>query len=228
MAKREQARQDAAFGRGEVGVDGAATEEKKDQAEVEKDKSRGELLRGKTWLGRELLTWLLYRSESGDALAEHQGEKIEVLFSGRIILRGIHGDATELSAKGALAPYSEVVRFAIDRGLLVHSARLRFTVGERTWEATLDAEHLDVKSAKLPELLTEEEDDRLTERLDLADQLAGMVDALVDAFLAVRTTKKWSQSIVPAMKEWAKGENREPGMLMKNAARVAKTVRGAA
>lgn len=228
MAKREQARKDAAFARGDLGVDGAATEEKKDQAEVEQEKSRGELLRGKTWLGRELLTWLLWRSESGDTVAEFGDEDIEVLYSGRILLRGIHGDTSELSAKGALAPYSEVVRYAIDRGLLVHQARLRFTLGERTWEATLDAEHLDVKSAKLPELLTEEEDDRLTERLDLADQLAGIVDALVEAFLAVRTTKKWSQTVVPAMKAWAKGENREPGTLMKTAARVAKPARGAA
>lgn len=224
MPRLEKAQKDAAFARGELGVDGASTEEKKDQAEVELDKSRGELLRGKTWLGRELLTWLLWKSEAAEPVIEFGGEGLEVLFTSRITLRGIHGEATEIAAKGALSPYSEVVRFAIDRGLLVHQARLRFTVGERTWEATLDAEHLDVRSAKLPELLTEEEDDRLTERLDLTEQLSAMIDALVDAFLEVRTTRRWAQTVVPGMKAWARGEGREEGTLLRTAGRA----RGAA
>ena len=36
MSKREQARAEAAFMRGDTGVDGAATEEKQDEAEVER------------------------------------------------------------------------------------------------------------------------------------------------------------------------------------------------
>lgn len=220
MGKRDQARRDAAFARGDVGIDGAATEEEKDAAEVEQDKARGELLRGKTWLGRELLTWLLWRSESGDPVIEFADSGVVILFTGRITLRGLHGDVTELSAKGTLAPYSETVRYAIDRGQLVHQARMRLSLGDRTWEATVDAEHLDVRAAKLPELLTEEEDDRAAERLDLAEQLSNMLDALVDAFLEVRTTRAWSQKIVPELKAWAKGEARPSGALLKTAARA--------
>lgn len=225
MAKREQARKDAAFARGEVGIDGASTEEQKDAAEVEADKAREQLVRGKTWLGREFLTWLLWRSEDGDPMLEVDGEDLVALFTGRLTLKGVHGDVTELSAKGTLAPYSEIVRYAIDRGLLVHQARVRFTHGERTWEATLDAEHLDVKSAKLPELLTEEEDDRQSERLDLADQLSGFVDALVEDFLALRQSRAWGQKVVPALKGWARGEGRKPGTTVRTAERA---TRGAA
>lgn len=205
MGKREQARTDAAFARGDIGVDGGAVEEKKDAAEVEQDKARQQLLRGRTWLGREFLTWLLWRSEDGDPLVKTDEGGLVVLFTGRITLRGIHGEVTEVSAKGTLAPYSEIVKFALNRGCLVHQARLRFTVGERAWEATLDAEHLDVKSAKLPELLTEEEDDRQAERLDLADQLSAHIDGLADAFLAVRTTRAWNTKVVPELKAWAQG-----------------------
>lgn len=206
MSKREQARAEAAFMRGDTGVDGAATEEKQDEAEVERAKAREALLRGRAYLGREFLTWLLFRSESGDAQCEFEKQGVIPLFTGRIILRGITGDVNELSARGSLAPYSEEVRHALDNGLLVHSARLRLTHGEKVYEVTLDAEFLDIRAAKLPDLMSEEEDDQLTERLYLTEQLSGMVDALALAFLQVRSSRAWSKQVVPQMKAWMKGE----------------------
>lgn len=203
MARREQARAEAAFLRGDTGVDGAATDaDVRDEAEVERDKAREQLLRGRTYLGRELLTWLLWRSESGDPLVEVDGAGVVVLFTGKVLLRGLAGDVTELAARGAAAPYAAQVRRALASGLLVHQARLRLTHGERVFEATLDAEHLDVRGAKLPELLTEAEDDRAAERLDLCEQLGRIVDALVAAFLAGRGGKAWSRSTVPALRAW--------------------------
>ncbi len=204
MARRDQARAEAAFLRGDVGVDGAATEaDARDAVEVERDKARDELLRGRTWLGRELLTWLLWRSESGDPLVEVEGAGLVVLFTGRITLRGIAGEVTELAARGAEAPYSAQVRRALDAGLLVHQARLRFTHGEsdaeKVYEATIDAEHLDVRAAKLPELVADEDDDRLLERLFLAGQLSRFVDALVSAFLDERASGAWGKRTVPAL-----------------------------
>ncbi|MGC3999379.1 MAG: hypothetical protein QM767_18835 [Anaeromyxobacter sp.] len=202
---RGGARAEAAFLRGDVGVDGQATEAEQDQAEVERGKAREALLRGRTWLGREWLTWLLWRSEEGEPLVEVDGAGLVVLFTGKLALRGIAGDVVELTARGTEAPYAEQVRRAIDAGLLVHQARLRLTHGERVFEATLDAEFLDVRSAKLPELLAEAEDDRVLERLALAEQLSGFVDALVEAFLEVRATPAWGRTVVPAMKRWMQG-----------------------
>ena len=224
MGRREKAREEAAFMRGETGVDGqAAAEDARDEAEVQKDKARGELLRGGTWLGRELLTWLLWRSERAEPLTQFSGAGVEVLFVGRVVLRGLHGEVTELSAKGTLAPYSEEVRRALAGGLLVHQARMRVTLGERTWEVGLDAEHLDLKAARLPELLTEEEDDRLSERLDLADQLSDLVDALASAFLEVRRSKAWGATEVPAMRAWMTGEAPSSHGLIERAQRARAT-----
>jgi hypothetical protein len=125
-----------------------------------------------------------------------------VLFTGRVLLRGVAGDVTEVAARGAAAPYAAQVKRALASGLLVHQARLRLAHGERTFEVTLDAEHLDVRAAKLPELLTEAEDDRAAERLDLIEQLGGLVDALVTAFLAERTARTWERKTVPALRAW--------------------------
>ncbi|MFL5261842.1 MAG: hypothetical protein ACJ79R_18940 [Anaeromyxobacteraceae bacterium] len=207
MAHRDEARAEAAFLRGDAGVDGVATQaDDRDAAEVERDKAREELLRGRTWLGRELLTWLLWRSESGDPLVEVEGAGTAVLFTGRITLRGIAGDVTELTARGVDAPYAPQVRRALDAGLLVHQARLRFTHGagddEKVYEATLDAEHLAVRAAKLPEVVAEEDDDRVLERLFLAGQLSRLVDALVAAFLEERAAPRWAKRTVPALKRW--------------------------
>ncbi len=206
MGRREAAFAEAKFMRGETGVDGGAVEEQKDEAELELDKAREGFLRGKTFLGREFLTWLLWRAESGDPVIKYQDEDVVVGYAGRVVLKGIHGDVNELSARGALAPYSEQVKHSLERGLLVHSARLRLTRGDRTWELGLDAEHLDVKSAKLPALLSEEEDDKTTERLELVEQLSQMLDGLLEAFIQLRTSKSWSKQTVPALRAWMQGK----------------------
>ena len=205
MPGREAARKEAAFMRGEAGVDGAAAEEARDKAEVERDKARDQFLRGKAWLGRECLTWLLYKSEAAEALITFEKQPLTVLLADRLVLRGIAGEVVESTVRGATAPYSPLVRRALDRGLLIHQARLHLEHGERRYEVTLDAEHWDIKSAKLPSLVSEEEDDRLQERLYLSEQLAGLVRALVEAFLALRASARWGKEEVPAMKAWMAG-----------------------
>ena len=202
MAGREAARAEAAFMRGDTGVDGAATEAVKDKAEVELGKAREQFLRGKAWLGRECLTWLLYRSESAEPLMTVNKEPLSVLLADKLVLRGIAGDVIETSVRGATSPYSPLVRRALDRGLLVHQARLHLLHGERKYEVTLDAEFFDCKSAKLPQSESDDKDDKLAQRLRLADELSLAVRSLVELFLKLRASAKWAKEEVPALKEW--------------------------
>jgi hypothetical protein len=202
MPKREAAREESRFARGEVGVDGADVEEQVDQAEAERDKAREQFLRGKSYLGREFLTWLLYSSESGEPIVRFDDQPVTLVFTDRLVLRGIAGEVVELTVKGAMAPYSPIVRQAMDRGLLIHQGRLRLAHGERSYEATLDAEHLAFKGGKVPDLLSEEDDDGIHERLMLAEQLALLVHALLEQFLKLRSSKRWAKDVVPAMKAW--------------------------
>ena len=206
MSRRSAAREEAAFLKGDAGVDGVSTEaDERDAAEQERDAAREQLLRGHAFLGRELLTWLLWRSESTEPVARLEGDDVTVLFTGRLVLRGAFGDVTELTARGTQAPYSAQVKRALDAGLLVHQARLRIEHGEKAWEATLDAEHLDVKAAKLPDLIAEEDDERLLERLFLSQRLSALLDALAAEFLAVRSGRGWGKRVVPELKRWMQG-----------------------
>lgn len=188
-----------------VGVDGQPLEAEADPEARDRAAARAAFARHRAWLGRELLTWLLFRSRSGTPVTAYDGEDVVVLFVGPVVLQGVAGDAVELRAKGHQAAYAEVVREALARGMLVHAARLRLQEGDRVYEVTLDAEQLAVRSAKLPEVLSEEEDDRLAERLFLVDRLAGLVDALWSAFSEVRSAPEWAAREVPAIRAWLEG-----------------------
>ena len=199
MASKKEER---AFLRGEVGVDGAAVEEEKDESQAELAKAQEALLRGRTWLGRECLTWLLWKSESTEALLTVDAQPVSVVFNGKLTLRAASGDVTEAQVKGVSAPYSKLVKHALGKGLLVHTAKFQLTWGEQVYDFTLDAEFFDIRSAKLPTLLQEEEDDKLTERLELATRASTLTDALVAAFVKERCGKGWNSKTVPALKEW--------------------------
>lgn len=199
-------RQDAAFARGDIGVDGEAVEEARDLAEVERAKAREQFLEGKTWLGREFLTWLLWKSESAAPVIEFNGEAVHVLYGGQFTLKGIAGDVMELTAKGAEAAYSRVIRFALENGLLLHSAKLRLSLGDqKEFTFTLDAQMLDIRSAKLPDLLTDEEDDRIQERIFLTERLGEVVQKIFTAFLEIRSGPAWQSEVLPEILEWMKG-----------------------
>lgn len=202
MDGKRQAREEGAFLRGEVGVDGQAVAEEQDEAQKELAQAQEALLRGRTWLGRECLTWLLWKSESTDAILKVEEQPLHVVFNGKLTLRAAAGDVTEAQLKGVAAPYSKLVKHALSRGLLVHSAKMQLTWGEQVFDFMLDAEFFDVRSAKLPTLLQEEEDDKLTERLELATRASLLTDALVAAFVKERSAKTWATKVVPALKEW--------------------------
>jgi hypothetical protein len=202
--KKRAASAETKFLRGETGVDGAATKEEVDAGEAELAKAQEALLRGRTWLGRECLTWLLWKSESTEPLAQLDGKDIVVVFNGRLTLRAAAGDVTELVVKGVNAPYSKLVKGAIARGLLVHGAKVQLTWGEQVYDLSVDAEFFDVKSAKLPQLLQEEEAERLTERLELSGRTSALLDSLTQAFIKARLAKSWDAKVVPELLEWAR------------------------
>ncbi len=203
MNARAQARAEARFMKGETGVDGASGKEEVDPEVAQEAKAKEALYRGRAWLGREALCWLLMKSESADALCQVDGQPLRVVFTGKVLLRAGSGEVTEVAAKGIGAPYSGIVRFALKHHLLVHGARLQLTHGEQTFEVTLDAERFDLRSAKLPALLDEgDAGEELTERLELVSRLGKLVDAAIAQFIKVRVGPGWRKTVVPQLQAW--------------------------
>ena len=220
MAKFRKASAETQFLRGETGVDGQATEEERDPAEVEAEKTKEQALRGGTYLGREFLTWLLWQSESSESILELEKEPLTVVFIDRLMVRALVGKVTEISAKGMAAPYALLVKQVMAGGLLVQQARLQLTLGERVFQLTLDAENLDVRGGKLPTLVAEEESERVDERLYLTELLSSAIDALVQKFVALRSTSEWKKTEVPQLQAWLRGEDKAGVSLLKTAARA--------
>lgn len=144
----------------------------------------------------------MWKSESTEPVVSVEGKPVTVVFNGKLGLRAGGGDVTEAQVKGVTSPYSKLVKHALGRGLLVHTAKLQVTWAEQVYDFSLDAEFFDIRAAKLPTLLQEEEGERLTERLELATRASTLSDALIAAFVKERTSKSWTQKIVPELKKW--------------------------
>jgi hypothetical protein len=201
-AAKSAAGVEAKFLRGELGIDGqsdAASAEEKAEGEA-----KAALLRGNTWLGREFLTWLLFRSNGSEGLCLVEGHPLVVAATGGITLRGSSHEVSELKAKGNGAAYAKTIRRALNEGLAVHILALKLEWNGLCFEVTLDAEFLDSRAVRLPTQAGEDEGTLLADRLERQKQLGELIAALVATFRAIRVEKSWSVE-VEAMQRWASG-----------------------
>jgi hypothetical protein len=154
------------------------------------------------FLGREFLTWLLWRADRGEATFTGEDGDFTIAFGGRTRLVGVGADVTDAVLKGRSPAHGVEVRAALGAGRTLREAELRLTRGEREFRFTLIAETLDLKSVKLPARLTEEEDDRLSERMTLLEELEKAIQVMYLDFIKERTRPVWSRSVVPALRDW--------------------------
>lgn len=154
------------------------------------------------FLGREFLSWLLFRAARGDAQFEDDAGEFAVAFGGRLRVVGPAGDVTDAILKGRSPGISVELAASLGAGRSVREAELRVTRGEREFRLTLVAETLDLKGVKLPALLKDEGDDALSDRLSLIDELESCIRAAFQAFVKERTRPVWQRSLIPEMRAW--------------------------
>lgn len=160
------------------------------------------------FLGREFLTWLVFfcddDGESGEFAGGDSVAAFRLRIGERAVLRAL-GDATgEIAARGPATGHSSDVRYAIAGGLTVRELDLIFERDERLWMATVSAEYFDLKRVKLPELLSEEDSERVSERLQLIADLDAMLKGLFSLFLHDRLSGRWTKQTIPALRDWLK------------------------
>lgn len=165
------------------------------------------------YLGREFLTWLIYYADeqNGDGhFSDDQGGPFQIKLGGRVSLKALGDGAGEIMAKGAAPAQMADVRYAIAGGLTVREAEILVTVGDRTWQAAISAETFDLKRVKLPDLLADSDQECAVERLELVEQLDGLLLRAYDAFLRVRLQADWDDAAVPRIKGWLARSILEP------------------
>jgi hypothetical protein len=190
-ARREPSLRDEIAQSGETELDAAAAAERADREDF-------------GFLAREFLTWLVYHADADGGAFEGQGEvpDFAIAFGGKLTLRTPAGLVTDVVMKGPSPAGSPDLRYALAGGLSVKEADLRLEQGERCFQFALAAEHFDLKRVKLPALLTEEDDDRADERIQLLGELDAALRVAFDRFLALRTQPAWSRTIVPKLRRW--------------------------
>lgn len=158
-------------------------------------------LRTRAFLGREFLTWLLFTAETSGASFNVPGGAVHARFGGKVTVRGIASEASDIPMKGMDPAASLEARAALLRGGTVTDAEIAIVQGESERRLVLTS-GFDMKSVRLPELVYDEETARLPTRLDAIAETAATVDALFARFLRERLQPAWGDVIVPAMGDW--------------------------
>lgn len=155
------------------------------------------------FVAREFLTWMAHHAEvaGGEFTSDVHGRFI-VTFGGKVSLRTQAGQVTAVLLSGPSPLGSADLRYALAGGFAVSEADLFAQLGDRQWTFALAAEHLDLRRVKLPALLTEKDDDRADERVQLLDQLDELVRSAFTTFLRLRAGAAWRAEVVPALRAW--------------------------
>jgi hypothetical protein len=161
-------------------------------------------IKGLEYLASEFLTWLLYRAEAQEGVWPSRAGRggFELWPDDRLRLEAPVEGLTKNLLSGGTPSRSPEARSALASGKIVQEARWKLIQDDREWLFTLKAPDLDLRSVRLPELLTSEDEDRLRERVGLMEFLERTVEDLYARFLELRTTDRWDREELPKMARW--------------------------
>jgi hypothetical protein len=161
-----------------------------------------------SFLGREFLTWLWFKSEERDGviMMPDVGD-ISIAFVRRIVLESGEGPYSEtVVCQGYHADLREA-KAALREGKKIKEARLRMGFGAEEWEFTFKADEFQFQSMKLPAIMkfAEEEgntEGRILERISMVETAMMMMDRLFSLFLNKRRLPEWLSEEIPRIQHW--------------------------
>jgi hypothetical protein len=156
----------------------------------------------KSFLGREFLTWLWYKTETENHKIEIKDIGIfEIYLDDKIILSSSSGSVRENSLKGISPAYAREAASALHSGKMVQEANFIVIQGDKKWSFSLNSQDLSLKNIKTPNTNQKEFTDHVTKRIELSNCINLIVDALYKEFIYIRTGKNFNKQIV-SFSEW--------------------------
>lgn len=162
-----------------------------------------------SFLGREFLTWLWFKSEerNGAIMVPGTGD-MSVCFLHRLVLESGEGDYSEtILCKGFRTDLKEG-KTAVREGKKIKEARIRLGIGSDEWEFTFKADAFLFQSMKLPGVppyAQEEEKDRegqLLDRIYMTEKAVETMEKLFSLFLKKRIAPEWRSEEIPRIARW--------------------------
>ena len=161
-------------------------------------------------LGQEFLTWLWFRSETGNVFrmegAEHKGEPFTVAMEQRIVVRGGEGENQETATVvGSFSPLREA-RLGLLTGKQVVRCLVRLEKDGMDWQVSLKAEDFSINSLRTPKVTRDDGDEDpeglFLEKMYLIDLVLDMLDEMFRQFLVLRLdSAAWNRE-ASAVAQW--------------------------
>lgn len=153
--------------------------------------SAADKIRRTAFLGREFLTWLLYRSTRDEGIFRLGETVVEVFFERVVDLDGENPQRQYTALKDDSPGESEETMLALRLGKKVSKARLLIILGGREFGVTLDSGLHGLRAVKLPEGQALDPIEAMSEEQDQAAELEGVVYGLLEQFLRLRVSAQW-------------------------------------
>lgn len=149
--------------------------------------SMADKLRRTQFLGREFLTWLMFRAAQDDGIfRDEEGDVVEVFFERALTLDG-ENPAREMSTIKVDEPTrSEEVMLSLRLGKKVSRARLTLVTEGREYALVLDAASLTMRSIKLPDAPAMDPIENMVEKTEYCRDLEDVVHRLFVRYVRMR------------------------------------------
>ncbi|MEZ5989936.1 MAG: hypothetical protein R3F30_12585 [Planctomycetota bacterium] len=161
------------------------------------------------FLGEEFLTWLWYRSESGQAtFTTDQGGAVAVAFDDLLVFGGEDENRMQQTLRRGLPTLSLEAKAALQAGKRLRKARLVLADGPEQWSFTLDGATLAFGSVRCPDPDGDDDEAAPTPaeldcaRMDGFARLARRLDGVYRLFLDERLSDDWERASVPSLRRW--------------------------
>lgn len=162
-----------------------------------------DMINSRRFLGSEFLMWLWFKVDCLNGLMEVKDHgQVEVVFDDALTLEAYMAETERQDFKGGAPAYTEEAKTGLRHGKRASKAKLRVVKEAREWTFTLKAENLEIASAKLPAVLSREDDERFYERMYLLEELEGIMERLFEEFLRLRLQPVWEEKMLPGIQAW--------------------------
>lgn len=155
------------------------------------------LQNNRSFLGREFLTWLWFKSESqNNKLTIGKLGTFHFFIDDKIVLSSTSGSVLENSLKGGSPAYASEAGMALSTGKLVHEAKFILQDSERQWSFSVMANDLSIRGIRLPPVVESDSQSHISKRIIYAQFVTDVIDELFKEFMNIRTSSNFSEELL--------------------------------
>ncbi len=148
----------------------------------------------RSFLGREFLTWLWFKSETQNhKIKVTQLGEFQFFIDDRIVLCSASGSVRENSLKGGSPGYAQEASAALIAGKMLQEAKFVLQNQQSHWSFCLCADDLSLKNIRLPAVGQGDSQEHILGRLELAGTLNEIIEQLYKEYMDLRMSSDFTK-----------------------------------